>query len=111
MLLSSRAGNLNVLPAPENPQYHWHPSVDLLGQSVLQHFDPKRVTAVLMTGMGYDGADAFAEIKKRGGRTIAESEASAVVYGMPAELVNKGGASLILAAEDVAAQVTRWAER
>jgi two-component system chemotaxis response regulator CheB len=111
MLLSSRAGKLNVLPAPENPQYHWHPSVELLGRSVLQHYDPKRVTAVLLTGMGHDGSDAFTEIKKRGGRTIAESEASAVVYGMPAELVNKGGASLILAAEEVAAQVSSWAGR
>ena len=40
--------------------------------------------------MGHDGSDAFTEIKKRGGRTIAESEDSAVVYGMPAELVEKG---------------------
>jgi len=111
MLLNKRAGKLNVLAAPENPQYHWHPSVELLGRSVLQHCDPKRVTAVLLTGMGYDGSDAFTEIKKRGGRTIAESEASAVVYGMPAELVNKGGASLILGAEEVAAQVASWAGR
>ena len=111
MLLSSRAGKLSILPAPENARYHWHPSVELLGRSVLKHFDPKRVTAVLMTGMGNDGSDAFTEIKKRGGRTIAESEASAVVYGMPAELVSKGGASLILAAEEVAAQVSSWAGR
>jgi two-component system chemotaxis response regulator CheB len=111
MLLTSRAGKLSVLPAPENPRYHWHPSVELLGRSVLQHYDPKRVTAVLMTGMGNDGSDAFTEIKNRGGRTIAESEESAVVYGMPAELVSKGGASLILAAEDVAGQVSSWAGR
>jgi two-component system chemotaxis response regulator CheB len=111
MLLTRRAGKLNIMPAPENPQYHWHPSVELLGRSVLQHCDPKRVTAVLLTGMGYDGSDAFTEIKKRGGRTIAESEASAVVYGMPAELVSRGGASLILAAENVAAQVASWAGR
>jgi len=37
----------------------------------------------MLTGMGYDGADAFTEIKKRGGRTIAESEESSVVFGMP----------------------------
>jgi two-component system chemotaxis response regulator CheB len=111
MLLTSRGGKLTVLPAPENPQFHWHPSVELLGRSVLQHYDAKRVTAVLLTGMGYDGSDAFTEIKKRGGRTIAESEESAVVYGMPAELVGKGGASLVLAAEQVAAQVASWAGR
>lgn len=111
MVMVLRAGKLNVLPAPENSKYLWHPSVELLGRSVLQHYDPVRVTAVLLTGMGHDGSDAFAEIKKRGGRTIAESEESAVVYGMPAELVKKGGASVVLPAEKVAAQLTAWAGR
>jgi two-component system chemotaxis response regulator CheB len=110
-LLANRAGKLTILPAPENAQYLWHPSVELLGQSVLQHYDPAKTTAVLLTGMGYDGSDAFTEIKKRGGRTIAESEESAVVYGMPAELVRKGGASIVLAAEKVAAQLIAWAGR
>jgi two-component system chemotaxis response regulator CheB len=110
-ILTTRAGKLTVLPAPENAQYLWHPSVELLGRSVLQHFDPAKTTAVLLTGMGYDGSDAFTEIKKRGGRTIAESEDSAVVYGMPAELVRKGGASLVLSAERVAAQLNAWAGR
>lgn len=111
MVLASRAGRMTVLPTPENSKYLWHPSVELLGRSVLEHYDPRRVVAVLMTGMGYDGSDAFAEIKKRGGRTIAESEESAVVYGMPAELVGKSGASLVLAAEKIAAQVSTWAGR
>ena len=110
-ILANRAGKLTILPAPENPQYLWHPSVELLGRSVLQHYDPARVTAVLLTGMGYDGSDAFTEIKKRGGRTIAESEDSAVVYGMPAELVKKGGASLVLSVERIAAQLIAWAGR
>jgi two-component system chemotaxis response regulator CheB len=110
-LLTNRAGKLTVMPAPENSQYLWHPSVELLGRSVLQHYDAKRITAVLLTGMGYDGSDAFTEIKKRGGRTIAESEDSAVVYGMPAELVRKGGAGLILAAEKIASQLNAWAAR
>jgi len=111
MVLANRAGKLTVLPMPENSQYLWHPSVELLGRSVLEHYDPKHVIAVLLTGMGYDGSDAFAEIKKRGGRTIAESEESAVVYGMPAELVAKGGASLVLAVDKVASQLSAWAGR
>lgn len=111
MVLTSRADRLTVLPMPENPQFLWHPSVELLGRSAIEHYDPKRLTAVLLTGMGYDGSDAFAEIKKRGGRTIAESEQTAVVYGMPAELVAKDGASLVLAVEKVAAQLSTWAGR
>jgi len=110
-MLASRAGRLTVLAAPENAKYLWHPSVELLGRSALEHYEAKRITAVLLTGMGYDGSDAFAEIKKRGGRTIAESEESAVVYGMPAELVRKGGASLVLPAERIATQLNAWAGR
>ncbi|MHB8067866.1 MAG: protein-glutamate methylesterase/protein-glutamine glutaminase [Desulfobaccales bacterium] len=109
MVVTKRAGKLTVLAKPENPQFLWHPSVELLGRSVLEHCDPARVIAVMLTGMGHDGADAFAEIKKRGGRTIAESEDSAVVFGMPAELINRGGASVVLAADKVAAQLNSWA--
>jgi len=111
MIVVKRADRLMVMPAPENSKFLWHPSVELMGRSVLEHCDSKRVTAVLLTGMGSDGSDAFAEIKRRGGRTIAESEDSAVVYGMPAELVAKGGATMVLPVERIAAQVSTWAGR
>jgi two-component system chemotaxis response regulator CheB len=111
MVLVRRAGKLMVLAKPETTSFLWHPSVELLGRSALEHFEPSRVVAVMLTGMGYDGAEAFAEIKKRGGRTIAESEESAVVFGMPAELIERGGASVVLPAEKIAAQIKRWAGR
>jgi two-component system chemotaxis response regulator CheB len=111
MVVAMRAGKLTVLPKPENSQHLWHPSVELLGRSVLEHCDPARVTAVMLTGMGHDGSDAFAEIKQRGGRTIAESEESCVVFGMPRELIHKGGATMVLAAEKIAAQLNVWAAR
>jgi two-component system chemotaxis response regulator CheB len=59
--------------------------------------------------MGNDGSEAFAEIKKRGGLTVAESEKSSVVFGMPGELVAKGGATVVLAVERIARQLTDWA--
>jgi two-component system chemotaxis response regulator CheB len=65
----------------------------------------------MLTGMGSDGADSFAEIKQRGGRTIAESEESAVVFGMPKELIAKQGASLILPADKIAEQLMAWSAR
>lgn len=111
MLLASRAGKLTVLPKPENAQHLWHPSVELLGRSALEHCDPARVIGVMLTGMGDDGAAAFTELKKRGGRTIAEAEESAVVFGMPKELIDKGGASLVLAAGKIANQLNVWAGR
>jgi len=111
MLLGQRAGKLTVIAKPESREFLWHPSVELLGRSVLEHCDPSRVVAVMLTGMGYDGADAFTEIKKRGGRTIAESKESAVVFGMPAELIERGGASAVLPSVGIAAQINAWAGR
>jgi two-component system chemotaxis response regulator CheB len=111
MQLVRRAGKLMVIPKPESSEFLWHPSVELLGQSILEHFDPSKVIAVMMTGMGYDGANSFAEIKKRGGRTIAESEETAVVFGMPAELIERGGASLVLPLGKIGPQLNLWASR
>lgn len=109
VVVSQRSGNLTVLSKPESRDFLWHPSVELLGRSALEHCNPERVIAVMLTGMGYDGADAFTEIKKRGGRTIAESEQSAVVFGMPAELIARGGASLVLHVDKIATQINAWA--
>ncbi len=111
MVLAKRAGKLTVIAKPESRDFLWHPSVELMGRSALEHCDPAQVVAVMLTGMGYDGADAFTEIKKRGGRTIAESEQSAVVFGMPAELIERGGASVVLPSEKVAAQINAWVGR
>jgi len=52
--------------------------------------------AAASTGMGEDGADGMATIRAGGGVTIAESESSCVVYGMPRAAVRRGGASLVL---------------
>jgi two-component system chemotaxis response regulator CheB len=111
MVVTRRAGRLTVQPKPENPEHLWHPSVELLGRSVLEHYDPARITGVMLTGMGTDGAAAFTEIKEQGGRTIAESEASAVVFGMPKELIEQNGASVVLSAEKIAGQLNLWAGR
>jgi two-component system chemotaxis response regulator CheB len=111
MVVSRRAGKLTVLPKPESKELLWHPSVELLGRSALEHCEASQIVAVMLTGMGYDGADAFAEVRKRGGRTIAESKDTAVVFGMPAELIERGGASIVLASDKIAAQVNLWAGR
>lgn len=111
LLLARRTGRLTALIKPENPEFLWHPSVELLGRSALEHCDPAQVMAIMLTGMGYDGADAFAELKKRGARTIAESAETAVVFGMPAELIDRGGATMTLPADRIAGQMQLWAAR
>lgn len=108
MVVAQRAGRPTVLAKPEATEFLWHPSVELLGRSVLEHCDPTRVIGVMLTGMGYDGAEAFAQIKKSGGRTIAESDETAVVFGMPAELIARDGASTVLPCEKIANQIIAW---
>jgi two-component system chemotaxis response regulator CheB len=111
MVVTRRGNVLTVLPKPESPEFLWHPSVELLARSALEHVKGHHIVGVMLTGMGYDGADGFTAIKKAGGRTIAESEETAVVFGMPAVLIEKGGASLVVPLDKVAAQVKAWANR
>jgi two-component system chemotaxis response regulator CheB len=70
------------------------PSVDVLFRSAARQ--KRRVIGVLLTGMGRDGAAGLAAIRAAGGRTIAQSEASCTVYGMPRAAVELGAAELLL---------------
>ena len=62
-----------------------------------------------MTGMGNDGARAMTELHAQGGRTIAESEESAVVWGMPGELVKAQGADYVLPVHQIADHLQKLA--
>jgi two-component system chemotaxis response regulator CheB len=106
-----RGDKLVLIAKPENTNFLWHPSVEILGRSVIEHFPPSNILGVMLTGMGNDGAESFTAIKKNGGRTIAESEESAVVFGMPAELIRLGGASIVLPVEKIADQMIAWSSQ
>jgi two-component system chemotaxis response regulator CheB len=89
----------------------WHPSTDRLVNTAMAAMPAAHVVGVLLTGMGNDGAAAMTALRRQGGHTIAESEASAVVFGMPAELIRGGGAELVLPSESVARQLIAWSRR
>ena len=108
VILSRRSSGVAAVSQPENRTYLWHPSVELLVRSGLEQYPAERIIGVMLTGMGYDGADAMAELHQRGGRTIAESEETAVVFGMPAELINRGGATVVAPCDQVATYLLRW---
>ena len=95
IIVTRRPAGLTVMSAPADKDYPWHPSTDRLVRSALEHVAPGQLIGVLMTGMGNDGAEAMVELRKLGGRTIAESEESAVVWGMPGELIKAGGADWV----------------
>jgi len=95
VIVSRRAGNLTVMAAPAQADYLWHPSTDRLVRSAMDSAPASQLIGVLMTGMGNDGAEAMAHLHRQGGRTIAEAEETAVVWGMPGELVKAEGASFV----------------
>ena len=111
LVVVERLGRLVAQPRPESPAHPWHPSADVMVESAMRVLPASQLVGVLMTGMGFDGAQAMAELKARGGRTIAEAESSCVVFGMPSELIQRGGASVELPSQDVARQLRTWVQR
>ncbi|TCZ64995.1 chemotaxis-specific protein-glutamate methyltransferase CheB [Roseicella aquatilis] len=89
----------------------WHPSADRLVTSALEVMPAALLIGVLLTGMGNDGATAMTDLRRRGGHTVAEAESSAVVFGMPADLIRQGGAELVLPADAVARQLIAWSHQ
>ncbi len=80
----------DIVVLADEPRVNGHrPSVDVLLRSVAEEFHVQAI-GVLMTGMGDDGAEGLGEIKKHGGMTIAQSEDSCVVYGMPKAAIERG---------------------
>jgi two-component system chemotaxis response regulator CheB len=76
------------------------PSVDVLFESVAETYG-RRAAACLLTGMGRDGALGLLKIRQAGGLTIAQDEATSVVYGMPREAVMLGAAIEVLRIGDI----------
>lgn len=102
IIVSRRTAGLIAMIAPADRSYPWHPSVDRLVRTAMEHVPATQLIGVLMTGMGHDGADAMAGLHAVGGKTIAEAEETAVVWGMPGELAKAGGADWILPLADIA---------
>lgn len=95
LLVARRSRGLIAMSAPADRGYPWHPSMNRLVRSVLSEMPAEQLVAVIMTGMGNDGVEAVTEMCRRGGRAIAESEETAVVWGMPGELVRAGSADWV----------------
>jgi two-component system chemotaxis response regulator CheB len=104
-ILVERDGARYLCRLSSGPHVNRHrPSVDVMFRSVAQNVGPNGV-GVLLTGMGDDGARGLKEMLDAGAATIAQDEASSVVWGMPGSAVKIGAAAHVLPLHQIAAQV------
>ncbi|MHB8056837.1 MAG: protein-glutamate methylesterase/protein-glutamine glutaminase [Desulfuromonadaceae bacterium] len=105
--LLKRSGARYYVEIKDGPLVSRHrPSVDVLFRSAARYAG-KNAVGVIMTGMGDDGARGMKEMHDAGAVTIAQDEATCVVYGMPHEAVKLGGVNKIMPLQNIAAEVLR----
>lgn len=108
-MLLRRSGARYFVEVKEGPLVSRHrPSVDVLFRSVAR-FAGRNAVGVIMTGMGSDGASGMGELKEAGGYTVAQDEASCVVFGMPREAIRRGFADQVLPLSEIAGELMRVA--
>ncbi len=86
------------------------PSIDYMMRSVAKYFGANSM-GIILTGMGDDGNKGMLEIKAKGGYTIAESEQSAVVFGMPFEAIKSGAAEKVLPLSEIPAEIIKVVDK
>ncbi len=107
-LILRRAGSgyrVGVLDGPNVSRHR--PSVDVLFRSTAQQAGSNAL-GVIMTGMGDDGACGMLEMRQAGARTLAQDEASCVVYGMPREAVERDAVIRTLDIDQIAPEISGW---
>lgn len=107
-MLLKRNGAQYVVDVVDGPPVSRHrPSVDVLFRSVAKSAGANAL-GVIMTGMGDDGARGMKEMRDAGAPTVAQDEASCIVFGMPKEAIKHGGAAEVAALEDIPAMIVRY---
>ena len=102
-----RSGALYYAKLVDKPRvFHQKPSVEILFDSVAKYAG-KNAIGVILTGMGKDGAQGLLNMKNAGAYTIAQDEASSIVFGMPKEAINIGAADKIASLYDIASEIKR----
>src|SRR5271154_83453 len=101
-------GCLRVTDSAE--RHSCRPSVDVLFESVAREYGPRAI-ACLLTGMGKDGARGLLAVRRSGGQTIAQDEASSIVFGMPREAIALGAAQVVTSLAEVASTLDKMARK
>jgi two-component system chemotaxis response regulator CheB len=108
-LLVRRTGALYQGELREGPLVSRHrPSVDVLFGAAAQACGPNAM-GIILTGMGDDGAQGLLEMRRAGAYTVAQDEATSVVFGMPKEAIARGAVDDVLPLERIASAILKWA--
>ncbi len=110
MRLSLSVGQLRVLLDQSPPVHHTRPAVDPLFNSAASTVG-RHATAVLLTGMGSDGAEGMEQIKRAGGVTIAQNEETCVVFGMPRAAIQRGVVDYVVPLQQIPEAILQALER
>jgi two-component system chemotaxis response regulator CheB len=109
--LLQRSGARYYVAVKDGPLVSRHrPSVDVLFRSAAQYAGGNAL-GILMTGMGDDGAEGLLEMHNAGAATVAQDEATSVVFGMPKEAIERGAADKIVPLELIATQIAMTGRR
>ncbi len=109
-MLLRRSGARYCVSVRDGPRVNRHrPSVDVMFRSVAQTAG-RNAVGVILTGMGGDGAEGLLEMRNAGARTIAQDEASCVVFGMPKVAIERGGVEKIVSLGTIPAEILRLVE-
>lgn len=110
MLLQRSGANYYVAVKDGPPVCHQKPSVEIMFNSVAKYAGANAVGAIL-TGMGSDGAAGLLKMRQNGAHTIAQDEATCVVFGMPREAIERGAAEKVVPLSDVAQNLVSFAQQ
>ncbi len=102
--LESRDGRVVARVVPREPGDKYTPSVDRTFEAAAKHFGSE-LLAVVLTGMGDDGRRGVSMVKQSGGRVIAESEETAVIFGMPKQAIRTGAVDAVLPLDRIAGAI------
>lgn len=107
-MLLARSGARYMVQIKDGPDvHHQKPSVEVLFESIAKYAGANAVGAIL-TGMGADGARGLLAMRQAGARTLAQDEATSIVFGMPAEAIKCGGAERVSPLDQVAQTLMGW---
>ncbi len=111
MLLNWVAGGYQVRLTEGPPVHHQRPAVDVLFDSAVKAGVGSHCLAIILTGMGSDGAEGMLRLRNAGGSTVAQNEETCVVFGMHREAIRRGAVQQILPLAGISRNIESYADR